>query len=109
MRTFKEMVASDRDIVLNINELGEEHNIAGKPVICVIDDKTLRDRQGGAEYAVGTSYMYLFAKCEDLPKRKGYGYELMVDGIPYTVESWDEDMGIASIALFISVNQGVKA
>ena len=104
MSAFKDMVAKDRDIVLNLDELGEEHEIDGKTVICVVDDKTLRDRQGGAEYAIGTAYMYIFAKCEDLPPRRGYGYELMVDGIPYQVETWDEDMGLASIALFLSVN-----
>lgn len=104
MAAFKDMVATDRDVVLNVDEFGETHEIEGKEVICVIDDTELKEGAGSAEYAVTQSYKVLFAKSEDLPRRKGYGAELMVDGIPYMVQSWDDAMGIAQITLAISFN-----
>lgn len=104
MSVFKEMVAKDRDIFLNLDELGEEHDVSDKTIICVIDDEALRKRQGGAELAVAESSILLYAKCEDLPSRKGFGAELMVDGRPYIVNTWDEDMGMATIALSVTIN-----
>ena len=104
MSAFKDMVAKDRDIFLNLDELGEEHDVADKTIICVFDDKTLRERQGGAELAVAESSILLYAKCEDLPSRKGFGAELMVDGRPYMVNTWDEDMGIATVTLSITIS-----
>ena len=104
MSAFKDMVAKDRDIFLNLDELGEEHDVSDKTIICVFDDKALRARQGGAELAVAESSILLYAKCEDLPSRKGFGAELMVDGRPYIVNTWDEDMGIATITLSTTIN-----
>lgn len=104
MSAFKDMVAKDRDIFLNLDELGEEHDVADKTIICVLDDKALRDRQGGAELAVAESSILLYAKCEDLPSCKGFGAELMVDGRPYIVNTWNEDMGIATVTLSATIN-----
>lgn len=103
MSIFKDMVLEDRDIVLNLSELGEIHDIDGKEVVCVIDDAGLT--QGGIDFAIAAqSQRTIFAKCEDLPRRKGYGGELMVDGVPFIIKSWNESAGMATIALFINVN-----
>ena len=105
MSAFKDMVASDIDSVfLNLDELGEEHEIDGNIITCIIDEDGLLDRQGGATWAVGQSSKTLYAKCDDLPDRKGYGSELMVDGVPYMINTWYENSGMATISLFISVN-----
>jgi len=105
MSAFRDMVSRDIDrVVLNAAEHGEQHRIGGKKIMCVIDDATLRIRQGGAEYAVGQSYVLLYAKVADLPGRSGYGTELMIDGIPYIVETWDEDEGLATITAFTTMN-----
>lgn len=104
MSDFKDMVLKDRDIVLNLKELGEEHDIDGETVVCVIDENELKEPRGGIDYTVSQSDRIIFAKCEDLPKRKGYGAELMVDGVPYLVQSWGECMGMATIALSITFN-----
>ena len=104
MSAFKDMVLSDRDIVLNLDELGEEHEIDGENVVCIIDTIQTQEPQGSIDYTVSLSNRLLFAKCEDLPKRKGFGAELMVDGIPYIVQSWNESMGMAEIALSIIFN-----
>ena len=104
MSGFKEMVRRDRDIIFNIDELGEEHTVNGRTVECIIDDQTNRDRKGGAEFSVAQSTVFLYARSEDLPPRREPGGELRLDGVPYTVETWDEDMGVSSIALFIGTN-----
>ena len=104
MSFFKDMVAKDRDIFLNLDELGEEHDVAGKNITCIFDDEALRERQGGAELAVAESSILLIAKCEDLPNRKGYGAQLMIDGRPYSVNTWDVNMGMATITLSMTVN-----
>lgn len=102
MSAFQDMVRRDRDIFFNPDVLGEEHNINGRTVICVVDDQTNRDRKGGAEFAVTQSSVFLFARREDLPLRREPGEELRLDGIPYTIETWDEDMEVASVSLFIN-------
>lgn len=104
MSAFKDMVSRDRDILLNLDELGEEHDIDGRGIVCVIDTMELKEAQGGIDYAVSQSNQIVFAKCEDLPKRKGYGAELMVDGVPFIVQSWNESMGMAEIVLSIIFN-----
>lgn len=104
MSAFKDMVSRDRNVFLNLDELGEEHEVADKTITCVFDDTALQERQGGAELAVAESSILLYAKCEDLPSRKGFGAELMVDGRPYFVNTWDEDMGMATIILSTTVS-----
>lgn len=105
MSAFKDMVAADiGNVFMNLEELGEEHEIDGKIITCIIDEDGLLDRQGGAMYAVGQSTKNVYAKCDDLPDRKGYGAELVVDGVPYMINTWHEDMGMATVNLFISVN-----
>ncbi|MCM1040428.1 MAG: sugar ABC transporter ATP-binding protein [Ruminococcus sp.] len=104
MSAFKDMVMRDRDILLNPDEIGEEHEVDGKTVICVIDDSELV-QESNTVYMVSRSQKTLFAKCEDLPKRRGYGAELMVDGVPYIVQSWSEGMGMAQIVLSIAVGE----
>ena len=105
MSAFKDMVAADiNNVFLNLDELGEEHIVDGKPIVCVISEDGLHDMQGGAVYAVGQSTKSLYAKCDDLPYRRGYGAELVVDGIPYMINTWSEEMGMATVNLFISTN-----
>ncbi|MCM1388081.1 MAG: hypothetical protein NC231_12195 [Bacillus sp. (in: Bacteria)] len=103
MSGFKDMVMRDRDILLNPDELGEQHDIDGTEIVCVIDDMGLN--QGEIDFSpLSKSQRTIFAKCEDLPRKRGYGTELMVDGVPYIVQSWDEDMGMATVVLSINVN-----
>lgn len=101
---LKELIANDRDnVFLNLDDFGEIHNIEGNDIICIIDQDGLLDRQGGAVSAVGQSTMTLYAKVEDLPERRGYGSELTIDGIPYMIDTWYENMGLSTINLFITM------
>lgn len=97
---FKAMVAADRlNTFLNLNEFGEEHRVEGKTITAMIDDDTLKERQGGQELGVAESSLLLFAAVEDLPPKRPAGEGLNVDGREYIINDWREDMGIATIAL----------
>lgn len=103
MSVFKDMVTQDRDILLNPDELGEPHVIDDEKVVCVIDDDTLQ--AGSVDgFAFSKSTKMLYAKSEDLPPKRGYGSQIMVDGIPYMVQTWDETMGMTAISLAIAYN-----
>jgi len=97
--SFKEMVERDRAVFLNLDEFGEVHRVEGRNITVMIDDNTLRERQGGAEVGVAESSLLLFARVEDLPERRGAGESINVDGREYIVDDWSEDMGIAQLAL----------
>lgn len=100
---FKEMAAADLDnVFLNLDEFGEEHEIEGSIVICIIGSDLLRNKQEGTYYVLTDAEKMLLAKSEDLPSPKGYGDTLMVDGIPYIVQSWKEDMGLTTVTLGIT-------
>jgi len=99
MWNFKDMVRRDRALFLNPCEFGERHRIEGRSVVVVLDDSTLRDRQGGAELGVAESTLLVYARAEDLPERKPAGSLLNLDGRVYLVDDWSEDMGLATVAL----------
>lgn len=102
---FKEMVKSDIDSVfLNLEEYGEEHEINGEVVICVIDSDNIREKQGGTSKALSEADMMIFARTEDLSNQKGYGDTLILDGVPYIVQTWDDAMGMTTITLKITFN-----
>ena len=97
---FKEMVARDRfSVFLNVKEFGEEHRVDGKTITVIMDDNTLKERQGGQELSVAESSLLLYAAAEDLPARRPAGEGLNVDGREYIINDWAEDMGIVTIAL----------
>ena len=98
------MVANDlRTTFLNLEEFGEEHRVEGKTITAILDDDTLKDRQGGQELSVAESSLLLFAAVEDLPARRPAGEGLNVDGREYIINDWREDMGLATIALGQSI------
>lgn len=99
MATFKEVIQADRAIFLNIDEFGEMHKVEGAEIKVVIDDNTLRERQGGAEVGVAESNLLLFAYVEDLPPRRESGESINIDGREYIVDDWSEDLGIAQLVL----------
>lgn len=100
---FKEMLNFDlENTFLNLEEFGEEHEIDGENVVCVIDSDNLREKQGLASKAIAEADKMLFVKSEDVPYQKGYGETLMLDGVPYVVQTWDSNMGLTTITLTIA-------
>lgn len=98
--TFQEMIGNDiKNVFLNVEELGSKHLIEGKEITCIFDDEALRERQAGAELGVSESSLLIFANTKDLPCRKGVDEHLLVDHKEYTIDAWDENMGMTQIAL----------
>lgn len=101
---FKAMVEADRrKTFLNFAEFGEDHTVEGKTITVIMDDDTLKERQGGQELDVAESSLLFFAAVEDLPPRRPAGEGLNFDGREYIINDWREDMGIATVALGQSI------
>ena len=97
--TLKDEIANDINLVfLALDDFAEEHLVDGKKILCVIDNDSLKTRQGTAEIGIDESTLLLFAKVEDLPKKKKGGL-LNVDHKQYMIDDWKVNFGMAEIAL----------
>ncbi len=102
--TFKDEIANDINFVfLALDDFAEEHLVDGKKILCVIDDEALKTRQGSAEIGIDECTLLLFAKVEDLPKKKKGGL-LNVDHKQYMIDDWKVNFGMAEIALHQNVS-----
>lgn len=96
--TFKEMVARDRDdVFLDLVEFADPHVVDGKAVSCVIDQVERGDRD--LESGVAGDESRLFAKTEDMPRRRRPGETVSVDGRSYAVLAWRDEMGVTEVDL----------
>ena len=97
MSRFKDMVAVDRDVFLNIDEFGDEHDIEGTTLTVVLEDDQIEDLDESK--ALSQATVILFAKTEELPIYKNQGETLYIDDVGYTVQTWLEEMGITKVTL----------
>lgn len=96
---FKDEVSQDRAAVfLDLDFYGETHEIEGKEVVCLIDDDDGKIG-GGKILGVSENQRRLFAREEDLPRRRGGGATLTIDGIVEVIDDWKVDGGMAEIIL----------
>ena len=102
--TFKDEIANDlKNVFLDIDEFAETHLVEGKEIKCVIDNDSLKNRQGSAEIGIDESTLLLFAQVEDLPKRQKGGL-LNVDHKEYMIDDWKVNFGMAEIVLSRNVS-----
>lgn len=100
MSGFKDQVSEDRMYVfLNLDFFGEMFRIEGKEIPIVLDNDELKERQNGNDLAVAESATLFYARVEDLPRRRAAGESININGRECTVDDWQEDMGIATVAL----------
>lgn len=100
MSGFKDSVHSDLlGVFLDLDFFGEMFRIEGKEIPIVLDTDELKERQGGQDLAVAESGTLFFARCEDLPPRRPPGENLNINGRECLIDSWEEDMGLATIVL----------
>lgn len=95
--TLKDLVEADRDIVLNLDEFADEHNVNGKTMNVVLEYEQIEDVDD--VQALSKSAMVLFGKTEELGERRMRGETLYIDDVGYTVERWLDEMGITRINL----------
>lgn len=96
---LRDCIRADRDTVINIDDFAQEVVIDGRKVMAQVDAERLGELSGFSQYAMGQEGMVIYAKTEDLPKRRQVGSRLTVDGSVWTVLSWESDMGVSEIAL----------
>ena len=102
--TFKDEMLNDLDnVFLNLDDFAEMHLVEGKKIQCVLDDESLKTRQGSAEIGIDESTLLLFAKVSDLPNRKKGGL-LQIDHKIYMIDDWKVNFGIAEVALHQNVS-----
>lgn len=100
LSAFKNLVAKDRiNVYLSLDDFGETHSVAGKEIVCVIDNDVHNQR--APEVGVESGDMRLFASTDDVERREA-GDVLEIDGALYAVVSWQEDLGMAEIVLSAS-------
>lgn len=97
--SLKDEIASDLDnVFLNIEEFAENHLVEGKEILCVLDNDSLKRRQGSAEIGIDESTLLLFAKVDDLPKKQKGGL-INIDHKEYIIDDWKVNFGMAEIVL----------
>lgn len=102
--TLKDEIANDLNgVFLDIDEFAETHLVEGKEIKCVIDNDSLKNRQGSAEIGIDESTLLLFAQVEDLPKKQKGGL-LNVDHKEYMIDDWKVNFGMAEIVLSRNVS-----
>ena len=99
MSSFKDMVARDRDTLLNPSELGSAHIVDKVITNIAIDHEQLQRRQRGNNLGIADSTLLFYAKVEDLPPQKSADETLMVDGKSYLISDWAVKGGIACVVL----------
>lgn len=101
---LKDIMQEDIDnIYFSEDEFGENHIVDGTEITCVIDKETLKNASGGEEFAVSESGIILFAKTKDMPPKKPYGSSIVIDGVDYIVEAWEDEAGVCEVTLSINV------
>ena len=94
------MIANDLGAVfLNNDEFAEEHEVEGRTIMAVLDEDVYDESKNGEDLGLASADTLLFAKISDLPERRPSGESLNVNGREYTVISWREDAGMASVYL----------
>lgn len=99
MSSFKDLIASDLGVFLNADEFAEEHEVEGNTIIAVLDEDIQDESKSGEALGLAEADTLLYAKIADLPDRRPSGESLNVDGREYTVITWREDAGMASVYL----------
>ncbi len=100
MSDFKEMVKEDiKDVFLDLEMFGEQHVVAGKEMVIVLDDTESRNRneqyQDGK--AIYNKRILFYVAAEDLGSLPPLGMEIDVDGRGYKVLQAEQENGIYSI------------
>ncbi|WP_372713338.1 hypothetical protein [Ilyobacter sp.] len=100
--SFKEMIAEELDIFLDLDEFGEEINIDGTTFTAIKSTGT-EDITGAYDEelkeGVYKKVTTLYIKTSDIQDIYEQGKKVELDGLPYTVYSSDDQDGITEIKL----------
>lgn len=104
--SFKDAAAADiKNVFINNLEFATEHLIDGEPVLVVIDDDVVDNRQGrrggGMPYADGVflAQKLLYVAKSDLPRAPVRGELLNLDDEDYLVDKVNDNFGVLEITI----------
>lgn len=102
--SFKDEIIFDiQNVFLNFDDFAEEHLVDGKKIMCMLDNETLKTRQGTAEIGIDESDVLLFANVADLPKKQKGGL-LNIDHKQYIIDDWKINFNMAEITLHQNIS-----
>lgn len=100
MSAFKDQLAKDLDVFLNIDEFGEEHRIGDIAVLCVIDSVGAKPSGNFDSAAMFEDAFMLYAKSAELNIiPRSIGSAVNIDGAEFIIENWNDEAGISSLTL----------
>lgn len=96
---FKDAVAADRGVFLDLEFFGETATVEGREIPIVVDNDQLKTRQGSQELAIAESATQFYALTEDLPRNLAPGSNLNINGRECLVDDYSEAMGVSTVVL----------
>ena len=99
MKSFKEQIADDLDVFLNLSEFAEKHRIEGKQIDVVTDDDQMVKMKNGQILGMVEADVLLYGRSSDFPRELSPGSLLNVDGKELMVVASGSDMGLTEVAL----------
>ena len=101
--TFKELLRQDvKKVFLNPGEFGEEHIVNGKPMLIIIDDNELTEREKRIKSHMDGIYRkqtLIYVSALDYGPFPGAGKAVKIDGTQFIVTDSLNEGGVYSIHL----------
>lgn len=101
--TFKELLRRDvKTVFLNPAEFGEEHIVNGKPMLIMIDDNELTEREKRIKSnmdGIYTRQTLVYVSAIDFGPLPGVGKPVKIDGITFIVTDSLNEGGVYSLHL----------
>lgn len=100
--SFKECIASDTEIFMNLEEFGEYHIVDGKEILVIVDDNEYTQRAQREESKVDGIFKktkLFYVKQQDFGNLPAVGRVIRFDKKDYIVKSAINEDGIYSITL----------
>lgn len=103
MKSFKEQVADDIDVFLNMDEFAEEHIVNGVTVKAVLEGLTMKEyvqyigRRSSLE-DINARTVMLHIRKSDI-REVVHGNVIEIDGEMYSIVDVTDDMGLLTLTL----------
>lgn len=100
MSAFKDQVARDLNVFMNVDEFGELRRIGDITVLCVLDSVGAKATGKMESTALFEDAFVLYAKTVDLNfVPRGIGSAVNIDGAEFIIENWNDESGISNLTL----------
>lgn len=103
---FKELLRQDvKDVFLNPAEFGEEHMVNGKPMMVIIDDNELTEREKRMKShmdGIYTRQTLVYVIALDFGALPGVGKPVKIDGTTFIVTDSLNEGGVYSLHLEVN-------